>query len=195
LGGTFDPPHYGHLTLAETARVQMGLERVLFVPAGEPPHKPDRPITPVSCRVAMVKAAIADNPAFALSRADLERPGPHYTVDMLDCLHREHPDAELVFLLGGDGLAEFLSWRDPAGILRQARLGAMRRPGWETDPAALEQALPGIDERLTWLDVPLLHISGSDLRRRARLGLPLRYLLPPAVEAIIRERGLYVDRR
>lgn len=191
LGGTFDPPHYGHLALAETARVQLGLAQVLFVPAGEPPHKPEQPITPAHHRAAMVEAAIADNPAFALSRVDLERPGPHYTVEMLARLGERYSGAELVFLMGGDSLAQFLTWRDPAGIVRQARLAVMGRPGWEPDLAELERAVPGIRERLVWLDLPYLGISGTDLRRRAREGLPLRYLVPPEVEAYIHRHRLY----
>ena len=194
LGGTFDPPHYGHLALAEAARVQLRLDRVLFVPAGQPPHKPDRPITPAHHRVAMVEAAIADNPAFALSRVDLDRPGPHYTVEMLALLRREYPDAELFFLMGGDSLAEFPTWRDPAGIVRQARLAVMRRPGREPDLAMLERAIPHVRERLVWLDVPYLDIAASDLRRRVRERLPLRYLVPPSVEDYIREFRLYEAR-
>ena len=191
IGGTFDPPHYGHLVLAETARVQLRLGRVLFVLAGRPPHKPDRPITPDYHRVAMVEVAIADNFAFVLSRVDLDRPGPHYTVDMLALLQREYPEAELFFLAGGDSLAQFLTWRDPAGIVRQARLAVMRRPGHEPDLAALERAVPVLHERLVWLDAPALDIASSDLRRRARQGLPLRYLVPPPVEAYVREHCLY----
>jgi len=191
LGGTFDPPHTGHLALAETARVQLRLARVLFVPAGDPPHKPDRPPSPAHHRAAMVEAAIADNPAFILSRADLDRPGPHYTVETLALLRQEFPDAELFFLMGEDSLAQFLHWRDPAGIVRQARLAVMARPGWTPDWAALERALPGLRERLVWLDAPRLDLSASDLRRRARQGLPLRYLVPPAVEEYIRQHRLY----
>ena len=191
IGGTFDPPHYGHLVLAENARVQLRLDRVLFVLAGQPPHKPDRPITPARHRVAMVEAAIADSPVFSLSRVDLDRPGPHYTVEMLALLQREYPEAELFFLIGGDSLAEFLDWRDPAGIVREARLAVMQRSGWEPDLAALERAVPGLRERLVWLDAPYLDIAASDLRRRVREGLPLRYLVPPPVEAYIHRHRLY----
>jgi nicotinate-nucleotide adenylyltransferase len=192
VGGTFDPPHCGHLVLAENGRVQLRLGRVLFVLAGQPPHKPDRPIAPAHHRVAMVEAAVADNPAFALSRVDLDRPGPHYTVDMLALLQCEYPGAELFFLMGGDSLAQFLAWRDPASIVRQAWLAVMRRPGYEPGLAALERAVPGLRERLVWLDAPYLDIAASDLRRRARDGLPLRYLVPPAVEAYVRQHRLYI---
>ena len=191
LGGTFDPPHYGHLALAENARAQLQLDRVLFVLAGQPPHKPDCPIAPVSHRAAMVQAAIARNPAFAVSHVDMDRPGPHYTVDMLTLLQQEHPEAELTFLLGGDSLAQFLAWRDPAGIVRQARLAVMRRPGHASNLERLEQAIPGVRERLVWLDVPCLDIASSDLQRRVREGLPLCYLVPSVVEAYICEHRLY----
>ena len=191
LGGTFDPPHYGHLALAENGRVQLRLDRVLFVPAGQQPLKSGRSITPATHRAALVQAAIAGNPAFALSRVDIARPGPHYTDDMLALLHQEHPQAELFFLMGGDSLADFAAWRNPAAIVRQARLVVMARPGYDPDLGALERAAPGLCERLTWLDVPYLGISSSDLRHRARAGLPLRYLVPPPVEDYIHEHHLY----
>jgi nicotinate-nucleotide adenylyltransferase len=191
IGGTFDPPHYAHLVLAETARVQLALERVLFLPAGQPPHKAARPVAAAEHRAAMVAAAIADNPAFQLSRADLDRPGPHFTVETLGLLQREYPQAEIFFLIGGDSLAEMYRWRDPAGIVRQVRLAVMERPGWEPDLDRLATIAPGIRERLVWLDVPSLDISSTDLRRRLRAGLPLRYLVPPAVEAYICDHDLH----
>jgi len=192
LGGTFDPPHYGHLVLAENGRAQLALDRVLFVLAGQPPHKPDSPVTPAHRRVAMVEAAIAGNSAFSLSRVDLDRPGPHYTVDMLALLRQEYPGAALYFLMGGDSLAQFLTWRDPAGIARQAWLVVMRRSAHSPDLEELEAAVPGIRERIIWLDVPDLDIASTDLRRRVQEGLPLRYLVPPQIEAYIREYQLYV---
>ncbi len=191
LGGTFDPPHYGHLTLAENARVQLGLARVLFVVAGRPPHKPERPVSDDRHRLAMVAAAIADNPAYAVSRVDLDRPGPHYTVETLTLLQQEWPDAELFFLMGGDSLAQLPTWRDPAGVVQRARLATMRRPGYMPDLDKLEQVVPEIRQRLVWLDAPHLEISSSDLRRRVRVGLPLRYLLPPTVEDYIHAHHLY----
>ncbi len=193
LGGTFDPPHYGHLVLAENARVQLGLQHVLFVPAGQPPHKPDQPVTSPDHRLEMVRAAIADHPAFELSRVDIDRRGPHYTVDMLAMLHRAWPEAQLFFLLGGDSLIQLPLWHDPVGIIRQARLAVMQRPGYVVDMDVLERAVPGITECLVWLDVPYLDISSSELRRRVRAGLPVRYLVPPAVEEYIRANSLYID--
>jgi nicotinate-nucleotide adenylyltransferase len=139
----------------------------------------------------MVEAAIARNPAFEVSRVDLDRLGPHYTVDMLRILKRAHRDPELFFLIGGDSLTEFASWRDPSGIVAQARLAVMERPGWEADLASLAAGVPGIRDRLTSLDAPYLEISGTDLRRRVRAGLPIRYLVPPRVEQYVRKHKLY----
>ncbi len=191
IGGTFDPPHYGHLVLADNGRVQLNLDAVIFVPAGIPPHKPERPISPASHRLAMVEAAMGDNAAFRLSRVDVDRPGPHYTVDMLALLAEAYPGSKLFFLIGGDSLAEFGSWRDPAGIVELAHLGVMERPGWEADVDGLEERVPQIRERLARLDAPYLEISGTDLRRRVREELPIRYLVPPAVRRYVLEHRLY----
>ena len=191
IGGTFDPPHFAHLVLAQNALAQLELDRVLFVPAGYPPHKPDAPITPAHHRIAMVEAALADNSGFELSTVDMGRPGPHFTVDMLRELKDSHPDHTYFFLMGGDSLAEFGMWRDPEGILAQAYLAVMQRPGWEADVASLEKRLPHISDRLLWLDTPLLEISGTDLRRRIAEGLPVRYLVPASVERYIRAQRLY----
>ncbi len=191
LGGTFDPPHYGHLVLAETARVQLQLDCVLFAPAGQPPLKPANPVAPVEHRLAMLEAAIAGNPHFEISTVDLDRPGPQYTVDTLEELSGQHPGADLYLLIGGDNLAGLLAWHDPAGIVRRAVLAVLRRPGWEADLTALEGIIPGLGERLVWLEGPTLDIQSVQLRRRASQGLTLRYLVPPAVEAYVEEQGLY----
>ena len=192
LGGSFDPPHYGHLALAETARVQLELERVLFVPAGQPPHKRASTLSPAEARAAMTQAAIADNPAFALSRVDLDRAGPHYTVEMLALLRVQYPQVRgWFFLLGEDLLHDFPRWRDPDGILRQATLAVMPRRQLPTDVDALCTRFPQLAGRLVRLNAPPVDFSATDLRRRVRAGLPLRRLVPPAVEAYIREQGLY----
>jgi len=192
LGGSFDPPHYGHLALAETARVQLQLARVLFVPAGEPPHKTDVDLSPIAKRVALVQAAIADNGSFALSRVDVDRAGPHYTVDMLRLLRTEFPQVtDWFLLLGEDSLHDFLSWRAPEEILELAELAVMRRPEKPAPLETLQERLPTLERRLTWLDVPPLHLSATELRRRVREGLPLRYLFPLPVEVLIRKHQLY----
>jgi nicotinate-nucleotide adenylyltransferase len=191
LGGTFDPPHIAHLMMADQACCQLKLSRVLFVPAGQPPHKLDRPVSPVELRVAMTQLAIAGHPAFELSRLDVDRPGPHYTADTLALIHRAYPDAELHLLLGSDSLRDLMAWHAPARVVSQARLAVMLRPGAELDMPALESALPGLASKVDWVDAPWLDISSSDIQRRVREKLSIRYLVPKAVESFIFEQGLY----
>lgn len=193
LGGTFDPPHLAHLVMADQARHQLKLERVLFVPAGQPPHKLDQLVTLAEARVAMTHLAIAGNAAFELCRADVDRPGPHYTADMLALVGVAYPRDELYLLIGSDSLRDLLKWRDPARVVTQARLAVMRRPGAEPDLRALEAALPGVAARVEWIDAPWLDISAHDIRRRVREKLSIRYLVPRAVESFIAEQGLYVS--
>ena len=191
LGGTFDPPHFGHLVLAETALVQLGLDSVLFAPVGQSPLKPAAPVATAEDRLVMLEAAISGNPGFAISTVDLDRPGPQYTVDTLENLSAEHPGAEFYLLIGADNLIRLPDWHDPEGIVRRAALAVLRRPGWEADLEALEEVMPGLGQRVVWLEGPTLDIRSSQLRRRAGRGLSLRYLVPPAVEAYVEERGLY----
>ena len=191
LGGTFDPPHLGHLILAETVTTALGLERVLFVPAGEPPHKRGRRISPAADRVAMLERAISGNARFAISRADLDRPGPHFTVDMLALLRVAHPEANLYLILGGDLLAELATWRDPANILAAARLAVMPRPGVDIDLQALETRIPGLCARVEMVEAPLISISGSALREMISASRSVRYQTPDAVIAYIQAHGLY----
>ncbi len=191
-GGTFDPPHLGHLILAEAAADSLGLERVLFVPAGEPPHKrPGSVRAPAHHRLAMVERAIADNPRFALSRADLDRPGPHYTADLLALLHHQFPADDLVFLIGADSLRDLPSWSRPAQVVALAHLGVMRRPGVSVDLAALDARIPGVAGRVLWIDAPLVDLAASALAARIAAGYSVRYQVPDAVLAYIGEHGLY----
>ncbi|HVO42042.1 MAG TPA: nicotinate-nucleotide adenylyltransferase [Aggregatilineales bacterium] len=189
LGGTFDPPHIGHLILAEIATDTLNLDRVLFVPAGDPPHKAAQ--TSIVHRVAMVEAAIRDNAHFALSRVDTERPGPHYSVDMLRLLRQKLRGRELFFLIGGDSLHDLPTWHDPAGLIVQARLGVLRRPDATFDLAELEAQIPGLERQITFIDGPMISISATLLRTRAQKGLSLRYLVPDAVAAYITAQKLY----
>jgi nicotinate-nucleotide adenylyltransferase len=192
-GGTFDPPHLGHLILAETARDSLKLDRVLFVPAGNPPHKPGSSIhADAEHRVAMVGLAIAGNDQFALSRVDVDRPGPHYSVDMLARLHDAYRGTDFVFLIGADSLRDLPTWSRPAELLKLARLGVMRRPGVDPpDLTALERDLPGLSDRVEWVNAPLIDIAASDLARRLANGRSVRYQLPDAVLAYIKQHGLY----
>lgn len=193
FGGTFDPIHYGHLAAAMGALHLARLDRVIFVPAGQNPLKAGQPITPAHHRLAMVQLAVADNPAFAVSRVDIDRPGPHYTVETLSLLSREYPGATLLFIVGLDALLEIEKWRDYPTLLRRWPLLAVTRPGtdlagWE----ALRRRLgPELASRVEILAIPGVDIAGRDLRDRARQGYPLRYLVPDAVAAYIREHRLY----
>lgn len=192
LGGTFDPIHYGHLVAAQEAHDQLALERVLFVPAGHPPHKPDRAMTPARHRLRMVELAIAADPRFTLSRVDVERPGPSYTVDTLTLLRAEWgPETAFFFLIGSDSLVELPTWRQPRRIIELCELAVLPRPGVRVDLPRLEAQLPGLGDRLHRLTMPLLEISSHALRERVRAGRPITYLTPPPVEAYIREQGLY----
>ena len=192
LGGTFDPVHYGHLILAEMARTGIPLDQVLFVPAGRPPHKLNEHHTSPDQRVDMLRLAIAGNPAFAISQVDLGRPGPHYSADMVELVQTElGPGHELFFVMGLDSLASIMSWHEPARLIRRCRLAVARRPGYSVDLAGLEESLPGIGERVVFVDMPLIEIAGVELRARARAGDSLRYLTPEPVRCYIERQGLY----
>ncbi len=193
MGGTFDPPHIGHLVAAEEARVRLRLERVLFVPAGIPPHKLDEPVTPVEHRLEMVTRAVASNPYFTVSRVDVDRPGPSYTVDTLRLLRGEWgDDVELYFIMGIDSLADLPNWHEPQRIIELCRLAVVDRPGYDAHIESLERILPGLSRRVEFVPMPQLEISSTDLAERVRQGLPIRYQVPPAVEAYIYTHRLYV---
>jgi nicotinate-nucleotide adenylyltransferase len=192
IGGTFDPPHYGHLLAAQEAAVLLGLERVLFLPARQNPLKEGEPITPPEDRCAMVERAIAGNPLFELSRLDLDRPPPSYTADLLRTLKAQTPDDELYFLVGADILPELPRWHRTDEILRLARLVVVNRPDSpQPDVQALEAAFPGARERVDLVFFPGVSVSARYLRTRVAERLPIRYLTPPAVEEYIRAKRLY----
>jgi len=193
LGGTFDPVHYGHLLAAEEVRVQLGLTRVIFAPAALPPHKIGEPISPIAHRLAMVRLAIASNPYFVASTVDVDRPGPHYTVDTVTLLRKEWgtgPD-DTYFVMGLDSLADILSWHQPHRLIRLCRLAVVGRPGYSVDMDALNAALPGLASRVEFITMPRLAISSNDIRRRVRKGLSIKYQVPEAVEEYIYQHGLY----
>jgi nicotinate-nucleotide adenylyltransferase len=190
LGGTFDPPHYGHLAAAQEAAARLPLDRVLFLPARQNPLKRSAPGSSAEDRCAMVVLAIADNPLFELSRLDIDRPSPSYTADLLRALQRV--GQHLFFIVGADILPELARWREPDEILRLARLVVVNRPGTApSDVGALEAVVPGAAERVDLIEMPGLAIASRELRERVRAGLPIRYLTPPSVEHYIAEHGLY----
>ena len=192
FGGTFDPIHLAHLVLAEQAREQLQLDQVLFVPALIPPHKMTRTLSPPKVRLEMVELAVAGHANFAVSDLELRRSGPSYTVDTLRTLREQHPQVELFLLLGGDSLVDFPSWREPAEILSLAKLGVMKREGASSpkDPSGWEKELA---KNVSFIEAPLLEISGTDLRRRVKEHRSIRYLVPASIEAFIDAQGLYRD--
>jgi nicotinate-nucleotide adenylyltransferase len=192
FGGAFDPIHIGHLILAEEARYQLQLAMVYFVPTGIPPHKSVRNITAIEHRLCMAELATAEADYFLVSRIDADRPGPHYTVDLLQQLHEQcGATAELYFLMGLDSLRDLPSWRNPEWLVQHCRLVALNRHAVALDWQRLEAQLPGVQERVSVLDMPELEIASSDLRERVRNGQPIRYQVPRAVEAYIQKQGLY----
>jgi len=191
LGGTFDPPHFGHLRLAEAALTHLHLDKVLFAPAGVQPLKRGRPATAPEHRARMVELAIADDPRFALSRADLDRSGPHYTVDLIAIIQQQYPAAALWFILGEDSLADLLRWRDPARIIQLVRLAVLRRPGYEPDWAALDRVLPDLRARTDWIEHAEIDISASGIRRRIKAGLPMAPFVPARVIDYLVAQRLY----
>jgi len=194
LGGTFDPPHNGHVRIGRAAQVQLRLDRVLFAPVGVQPLKQDRALSPPEHRAQMVRLAIAGEPGFELSRIDLDRTGPHYTVDLLRITTGIYPGAQFWFIMGGDSLGDLLRWRDPEQLIELARLAVVKRPGAEPDWPMLVAALPDLGRRIDWVDVPPIDISGRDIRRRVREGAPFAGLVPPAVATYILEQRLYLER-
>ncbi len=192
FGGTFDPPHLGHLVLASEAFSQLHLTRLLWVLTPTPPHKLEQPISELHHRLAMVQLELEQEPAFELSNVDLDRPGPHYSLDTLKILAAQQPAAELILLIGGDSLHDLPAWHRPLELIDAChQLGVMRRPGDDLDLPQLEKVLPGLKEKLCFFDAPLLEIASSEIRRRASLGLPCRYFLLPAVYEYIQRNRLY----
>ena len=191
LGGTFDPIHIGHLVVAEEARTKLGLSEVLFVPAGQPWLKQARDITPAAHRVEMVRRAIADNPYFKLSTLEVDHPGPSYTVDTLTLLQDQlSSESSLFFILGRDTLAELPLWKEPRKVIQLCRLVVPPRLG-SRDLRHLEEAIPGLLDKVIQLDMPVIGISSSEIRHRIAQGLPIRYLVPSVVEKYIAEHRIY----
>jgi len=192
FGGTFDPPHLGHLILASEAVHQFELSKVLWVLTPDPPHKRNGTLTPVNHRVEMILRTITDNPVFEISRLELDRPGPHFTYDTCSLYMDQHPGAELTLLLGGDSLLDLPDWHKGAEIVSLVhRIGVMRRPGNMYDLSLLEHNLPGLSQKVIFLDTLLQAVSSREIRHRVAEGLPFRYYLLPSVYEYIETHGLY----
>lgn len=192
FGGTFDPPHLGHLILADEALHQLKLERLLWVLTPDPPHKQGQTISPWQQRFELVQAALADNPAFEISRVDVDRPGPHYAVDTVRLLHDQLPGEELFYLMGGDSLHDLPTWYQPQELVRLcAQFAVMHRPSDAIDLQTLEVLLPGIGAKVHFIEAPLLEISSGDIRERAASGQPFRYFLSPAVYNLVQSERYY----
>jgi nicotinate-nucleotide adenylyltransferase len=193
FGGTFDPIHLGHLAVARSIQATLSLDRVVLVPAGQPWLKAGTPVSSVNDRVEMLRLAIAREKAFVLSTIEAERPGPSYTVDTMETLQRQSgSDSVLYFLLGSDALMDIAKWKEPRRLIQLCQLVAFARPGFEfptTD--ALEAAVPGLSQRVIFLEVPQVNIRATDIRSRIAEGRSIKRLVSRAVERYILEHGLY----
>jgi len=197
MGGTFDPIHLGHLAVAEEAREALGLARILFVPAGISPHRPAGAVAPAGDRVAMVALAILGNPAFELSRVDVDRDGPSYTADTVALVagdeERSGRVPDLTLILSTETLAGLPGWRAPERLIARCRIAVVPREGHPVPgPAWFRAEFPGLEDRFALLDGPRLGISSTEIRERAAAGRSIRYLVPDAVERHIADHGLYV---
>jgi nicotinate-nucleotide adenylyltransferase len=191
LGSAFNPPHLGHLALAQEALWQLGLEEVVLVPTGEAPHKRILDDPGRDLRLTMTRLAAADDARFSVSSLEVERDGPSYTFETLELLAEERPDTDLVFVMGADAAVGLESWREPGRVVELARLAVARRAGVsDTDVAAAMRSL-GAAGRATMLEMPQFGVSSSAVRERAAEGRPLRYLVPEPVARLVEEKGIY----
>jgi nicotinate-nucleotide adenylyltransferase len=191
LGGAFNPPHIGHLVCAQEATIQLELDTVEFVPTARPPHRELESDPGAEVRLEMCELAVAGDDRFSVSRIELDREGPSYTVDTLRQLHEARADDELFLLLGGDQAERLPTWHEPEAVLELAAVHAFERVGYSRNAIAVRLGrLKGAD-RLGILEMPLMQVSSSSLRRRVARGLPIRYLVPDAVAQFVEEKGLY----
>jgi nicotinate-nucleotide adenylyltransferase len=189
MGGTFDPIHHGHLVAASEVQAWFGLDEVVFVPTGQPWQKQDRQVSAAEDRYLMTVIATASNPRFWVSRVDIDREGPTYTVDTLRDLHADLPDADLYFITGADALSDIFTWRDADGLFELAHFVGCTRPGFTMEDAVLE-GIP--TDRVTIVEIPALAISSTDCRARHMRGEPVWYLVPDGVVQYISKYALYV---
>lgn len=194
MGGTFDPVHYGHLVTAEAARYEFALEKVIFVPAGRPPHKKVYNVSELECRYQMTVLATASNPFFEVSRIEIDRQGYSYTIDTIEAFRRHYgPETEFYFITGADAILEIMTWKNVDKLLQECYFIAATRPGFQLQ--RLEEKKPLLPSegrhRIHLIEVPALAISSTDIRWRVQNNKPIKYLLPEAVEEYIRAKGLY----
>jgi nicotinate-nucleotide adenylyltransferase len=191
LGSAFNPPHLGHLALAQEALWQLGLDEVIFIPTGEAPHKRIAEEPGREARMEMTRLAAAEDQRFSVSALEVEREGPSYTYETLEALAKDRADTQLVFVMGADAAVGLESWRNPERVVELASLAVARRAGVsEADVAAVMRSL-GCEERATMLEMPQFGVSSSAVRERAKQGRPLRYLVPDSVASFIEEKEIY----
>ena len=193
LGGAFNPPHIGHMVLAQEALVQLELERVLLMPMGQAPHREIGDDPGGEARFELCEAAITGDGRMEVSRLEVDREGPSYTVDTLEALRSERPDDELFWILGGDQAAKLRSWRDPDRVLEMATIAATERGAWRRPGIFVEASHLRNSGRLVFFEMPPIGVSSTMIRRRVARGEPVRYLVPESVAELIEERGLYAS--
>jgi nicotinate-nucleotide adenylyltransferase len=191
FGGAFNPPHIGHLVCAQEALVQLELDRVVFVPVGEAPHREIEGDPGAEARLEMTGLAVGDDERFETSRMELDREGPSYTSDTLAQLREESPDDELFLILGGDQAAALASWHEPERVLELATVAVFERASWGRNAIVIKIGRLAGARDVRYLDMPLIQVSSSGIRRRVREGAPIRYLVPEKVAGYIEEKALY----
>ena len=193
FGGTFDPPHNGHLALAIAAQQQLTLAKILWVPTPDPPHKLNEPLTPIHHRWEMVARALDDSQRAILSRIEMDRPGPHYAVDTVRLIKESEPNnIVLIYLMGSDSLVNLPTWHLPKEFIHLIDyLAVLRRETTVIDLEMLEMTLPGITKKTKFVEIPLIKISSRDIRQRVAEGRPFEHMVPAAVATYIREQHLY----
>ena len=191
LGGAFNPPHIGHLVCAQETLLQLELDQVLFVPTGEPPHRELEDDPGAEVRLEMVELAIAGDSRFAVSRIEIDRDGPSYTADTLAAMTKAEPDHQLFLILGGDQAAALPDWHEPDKVLELATVAVVERVNWSRNAIAVKIARLRGTDAVRYLDMPLIQVSSSSVRRRARQGKPIRYFVPEEVVSLIGSKGLY----
>lgn len=197
LGGTFDPPHYAHLILAQHAYEELHLDKVLFVPAGVPPHK-SQTRTSAADRLEMIQLAIRDDPRFELSRVEIDRPGPHFTIDTVRIIQAQNPNDSLFFIMGGDVYRDLVNWSRPQELFETCKLAVavMRRPGRDGSELRLDihrDRIPDLEKNAILLTSPLVELSSTDIVERISNGYSARYMVPESVLAYIDQHNLYRD--